>query len=161
MKVGIACESSSFLLKEAVKKHIAGLGYEVVDVGQRTPEENVLYYEAAQRLAGLIQSGECERGIVMCGTGAGVSMIANKFKGVYCVACESVFTAEKISLINNANVLAMGSRVVSWDMGCEMAEKFLAGKWCDGFAKQRRLNNERGYEVLRAIEQGEQEQQGI
>ena len=49
----------------------------------------------------------------------------------------------------------MGGRVVSWDMGCEMAEKFLAGKWCDGFAEQRRLNNEKGYEVLRAIEQGQ------
>ena len=80
-------------------------------------------------------------------------MIVNKFRGVYCVACESVFTAEKISLINNANVLAMGARVVSWDMGGEMAEKFLAGKWCDGFETQRRLNNEKGYQVLKSIEE--------
>lgn len=153
MKVAIACEASSFLLKEAVKKHIIRLGYEVEDVGQQTEDENVLYYEAAGKLAEEIRSGRCERGIVICGTGAGVSMIANKYKGVYCVACESVFTAEKISLINNANVLAMGARVVSWDMGCEMAEKFLAGHWCEGFAQQRRLNNERGYQALRAIEQ--------
>ena len=79
-------------------------------------------------------------------------MIVNKFRGVYCVACESVFTAEKISHINNANVLAMGARVVSWDMGGEMAEKFLAGKWCEGFAEQRRLNNEKGFAVLQSIE---------
>ena len=155
MKVGIACESSSFALKEAVKRHILWLGYEVIDVGQKKEDENILYFQAAAALAELVQSGECERGIVMCGTGAGVSLIANKFKGVYCVACESVFTAEKISLINNANVLAMGARVVSFDMGCEMAEKFLAGVWCDGFAEQRRKNNEAGYQVLRDIEAGD------
>ena len=153
MKVAIACEASSFQLKEQVKKHILDLGYEVVDAGQQSEEENVLYYEAAANLAKKIQSGECERGIVFCGTGAGASLIANKFKGVYCVACESIFTAEKISLINNANVLAIGSRVVSFDMACEMAERFLAGRWCEGFAEQRRKNNERGYEVLRQIEE--------
>ena len=153
MTVAIACEASSFLLKEAVKKRIQAAGYEVLDVGQQTENENVLYFEAAQNLAKVIQSGECEKGIVICGTGAGVSMIVNKFRGVYCVACESVFTAEKISLINNANVLAMGARVVSWDMGGEMAEKFLAGKWCDGFETQRRLNNEKGYQVLKSIEE--------
>lgn len=152
MKVAIACESSSYLLKEAVKKRIVALGYDVMDVGQLHEEDQVLYYEAAQNLARVIQNGTCERGIVICGTGGGVSMIVNKFRGVYCVACESVFTAEKISLINNANVLAMGARVVSWDMGGEMAEKFLAGKWCEGFAQQRRLNNEKGFSVLQAIE---------
>lgn len=152
MKVAIACESSSYLLKEAVKKRIVALGYDVMDVGQLHEEDQVLYYEAAQNLARVIQDGTCERGIVICGTGGGVSMIVNKFRGVYCVACESVFTAEKISLINNANVLAMGARVVSWDMGGEMAEKFLAGKWCEGFAQQRRLNNEKGFSVLQAIE---------
>lgn len=152
MKVAIACEASSFLLKEAVKTRIEALGYTVLDVGQQREDENVLYFEAAQNLAKVIQSGECEKGIVICGTGAGVSMIVNKFRGVYCVACESVFTAEKISLINNANVLAMGARVVSWDMGGEMAEKFLAGSWCEGFAEQRRINNEKGYEILQNIE---------
>lgn len=153
MKVAIACESSSFPLKEAVKKRLIDDGYDILDVGQQTADENVLYFEAAENLAKVIQSGECERGIVICGTGAGVSMIVNKFRGVYCVACESVFTAEKISLINNANVLAMGGRVVSFDMGCEMAENFLAGKWCEGFAEQRRLNNERGYKKLQEFEE--------
>ena len=152
MKVGIACESSSFLLKEAVKKHLTGLGYEVVDVGQQTAEDNVLYFEAAANLAKLIQSGECQRGIAICGTGAGISMVCNKFRGVYCVACESVFTAEKISLINNANVLAMGEKVVSFSMGAEMAERWLEGRWCQGFEEQRRRNNERGFGKLQEIE---------
>lgn len=154
MRVAIACEASSYQLKEQVKRHLMDLGYEVVDVGQQKEDENVLYYEASSNLAKKIQSGDCERGIVFCGTGAGASLIANKYKGVYCVACESVFTAEKISLINNANVLAMGARVVSFDMGCEMAERFLAGRWCEGFAEQRRKNNEKGFEILKQIEEG-------
>lgn len=152
MKVALACDFSSFLLKEAVKQRLLSLGYEVMDVGQQTADDNVIYYEAGINLAKLIQSGECEKGIAICGTGAGISMVVNKHKGCYAVACESVFTAEKISLINNANVLAMGARVVSWDMGCEMAEKFLAGKWCEGFAPQRRQNNENGYRKLQEIE---------
>lgn len=151
-KVVIACETSSYLLKEAVKQRLQGAGYQVLDVGAQAPGDQVAYYEAAQRLAQVIQSGECKRGIAMCGTGGGISMVVNKFKGCYCVACESVFTAEKISQINNANVLAMGARVVSGDMGGEMAEKFLAGRWCEGFAPARRLSNEKGYEVLRQVE---------
>ena len=154
MNVVIASDFSGFRLKEAVKAHIIALGYEVEDVGAQKEEDATLYFEASENLARVIREGRVERGIVICGTGAGVSMIANKFRGVYAVACESVYTAEKTSLINNANVLAMGGRVVSWDMGCEMAEKFLAGKWCEGFAEQRRLNNEKGYAVLQEIEGG-------
>jgi len=152
MKVVIGSETSSFALKEAIKAHLIGLGYEVLDVGCLDVNDGTLYYESSSRVAEAIQQGVAERGITICGTGAGASLIANKHKGVYCVACESVFTAEKISLINNANVLGLGSRVVSFDMGCEMAEKFLAGKWCDGFATERRLNNERGYAKMQEIE---------
>ena len=152
MKVVIASDFSGFRLKEAVKAHVLSLGYDLADVGAQTEEDTTLYYEASSAAAKVIQSGEAEKGIVICGTGAGVSMIANKFRGVYCVACESVYTAEKISLINNANVLAMGEKVVSYAMGQEMAEKFLAGKWCEGFAEQRRLNNERGYAKLQELE---------
>ena len=119
-KVVISCETSSFLLKEAVKRRLEAAGYQVLDVGAQSADQQVAYYDAARRLAQVIQRGECARGIAMCGTGGGISMIINKFKGCYCVACESVFTAEKISLINNANVLAMGARVVSWDMGGEI-----------------------------------------
>lgn len=61
-------------------------------------------------------------------------------------------SADQIPIFESILTLAMGARVVSWDMGGEMAEKFLAGKWCEGFTEQRRLNNERGYEVLQEIE---------
>ena len=152
MKVVIASDFSGFQLKEAVKNHLINVGYDIIDVGQQKQEDQMLYFDAASNLALAVQSGNYDRGIVICGTGAGVSMIVNKFKGVYCVVCESVYTAEKTSLINNTNVLAMGQRVVSFDMGVEMAEKWLQGKWCEGFAEQRRKNNEKGFAVLQGIE---------
>ena len=152
MKVVIASDFSGFRLKEAVKNYLISKRYDVTDVGQLKEEEHVLYFNSAAALAKAIQSGQYDRGIVICGTGAGVSMIVNKFKGVYCVACESVFTAEKTSLINNANVLAMGERVVSYSMGQDMAEKWLEGIWCQGFAEERKKKNEAGFAALQQIE---------
>jgi len=152
MKVAIASDFSGFQLKEQVRQHLEKSGYDIMDVGQTDPQNQMLYYEAATRLARVLQNGECRKGIVICGTGAGVSLIANRYKGIYCVACESVYTAEKISLINNANVLAMGEKVVSFTMGCEMADAFLKSVWCQGFEEQRRINNEKGFEMLAAIE---------
>ena len=153
MKIVIASDFSGFNLKQAIKKFLIDNQYDVDDVGQLDPENKMLYFDAASKLAIAMQSGKYARGIVICGTGAGVSLIVNKFRGIYCVACESVFTAERTSLINNANVLAMGEKIVSYDMGWEMAKAWLDGKWCEGFEEQRRKNNERGFAVLQEIEQ--------
>lgn len=147
-KVAIGSEISSFGLKEAVKKHLLSLGYEVEDVGTLSEDAPVAYYDVAVSVAQAVQSGVYERGIVICGTGGGVSLIVNKFKGIYCVACESIYTAERTSLVNNCNVLAMGGNVVSHAMGCEMAEKWMAGNWCEGFDEERRARNVNGFEVL-------------
>lgn len=152
MKIVIASDFFGFQLKEVVKNHLINIGYNVTDVGQQKQKDQMLYFDAASNLARAVQSGNYDRGIVICGTGAGVSMIVNKFKDVYCVACESVYTAEKISAINNSNVLAMGQKVVSFDMGAEMAEKWLQGRWCEGFTEQRRKNNEKGFAMLQSIE---------
>jgi len=154
MKVIIASDFSGFQLKEQVRLYLAQSGYDVEDVGQRDSNTPMLYYEAAERLAKVVRENVRAKGIVICGTGAGVSLIVNRFKGIYCVACESVYTAEKISLINNANVLAMGEKVVSYGMGCEMAEAFLRARWCDGFEEQRRINNENGFKKMQEIEKG-------
>lgn len=153
MKIVIASDFSGFRLKEAVKGRLLSLGHEVMDRGQLREEDRVPYHEAAVNLARAMRAGEAERGVVICGTGAGVSLIVNKFRGVYCVACESVFTAAKTSLINNANVLAMGEKIVSYEMGMEMAEAWVGGVWCEGFAAERKRSNEQGFAVLRDVEE--------
>ena len=152
MKVAIASDFSGFRLKEAVKAHIIGLGYDVADVGQQKEDDKVMYFEAASAAAKALQSGAAERAIVFCGSGGGVSLIANKFKGVYCVLCESVFTAERSQWINNANVLAMGENIVAPNMAKEAAEKWLASSWCAGMEPARRANNEKGFAAMQAVE---------
>ena len=150
-KIYIGADSAGFSLKEILKEHLAAGGYEVADLG--TDSGASCHYPLfAAAVAKAVQGDGEALGILVCGTGIGMSMTANKFRGIYCIACESIFTAEKIALINNANVLAMGERVVSQDIGGEMALRFLEGEWCDGFAEERRRNNERGFAVLQQIE---------
>ena len=99
MKIAIASDASGFRLKEHVKQVLREAGHDVTDVGQQREEENVRYYEAGELLARAIQSGAYERGLVMCGSGAGVCMTAGKFRGVYAVACESEYTAAELRRI--------------------------------------------------------------
>ena len=131
MRVVIGGQGSAFLLKEAVKEYLTGKGYEVFDAGQTRPEDSgFCFLDTVRGVAEKILSGQCERGIVMCGSGAGVSLAANKIKGIYCVPCESIFTAERIYTYNQANVMAMGAMAVTPQKACEMAEAFLQST-CD------------------------------
>lgn len=133
MKVAIGGQGSAFALKEAVKNALAARGHEVVDVGQLNPEEKGFpTAKSVSNVADKVLSGECAKGIVMCGTGAGASLMANKIKGIYCVACESLFTAERIYPMNAANVMAMGAMVVSTAVGCEMAIRYVESELTGG-----------------------------
>lgn len=126
MKVAIGGQGSAFLLKETVKTYLEEKGYEIFDMGQTRPEDDGFYFlDTVKGVAEKIKSGECERGIVMCGSGAGVSLAANKIKGIYCVPCESIFTAERIYTFNEVNMMAMGAMVVTPQKACEMARAFL------------------------------------
>ena len=152
MKISMGCDHGGFGLKETIKAYLTEQGHEVKDFGCYNTD-SCDYPELGAAAAKAVAGGECERGIVICGTGGGVSLIVNKMKGVYCVACESIYTAERTALVNNANVLAMGGNVVSHVMGCEMAEKWLAGNWCEGFNEERKARNVKGFEVLTQVEQ--------
>lgn len=138
MKVLLAADFSGYPLKEGVKAYLLEHGHEVIDLGQSDTTEKVLYPDAASRIAKSIQQGEAEKGFLFCGTGAGVSIAANKFKGVYCVACESIFTAENLAVINGANLLAMGNHVVGLNHACRIADVFLEGSFCKGFTPERK-----------------------
>ena len=134
MKVAIGGQGSAYELKEAVMKALTEHGYEVYDEGQTDPADSAHYFvDTVKGVADQIKSGKCERGIVMCGSGAGVSMVANKMKGIYCVPCESQFTAERIHPFNQVNMMAMGAMVVTPQVACEMALGFLQSR-CDGGA---------------------------
>ena len=136
-KIVIAADRSGFPLKETVKAYLLGKGYEVNDVGTLDPENPVFFFDGAPRAAIEIQEGRAELGILVCGTGMGMSQLANKFYGVRAAACESVFAAGKCREINDSNVLCMGGWIIGGEMGIFMTEAFLSTGFTQGLPKER------------------------
>lgn len=124
-RILIGSDKSGFFLKEAVKRYLKEKGYVVEDCGTQSVDDAIPYFEVAPIAAKKVAAGEYEKAILICGTGAGMAVVANKFKGVYAVACESAYSAEKARAINDANMMTMGGWIVGAEMGCQMAEKFL------------------------------------
>lgn len=137
-KIIIGSDKSGFPLKEAVKAHLLERGFEVEDCGTQSLEEGIPYFEVAPAVAKRIQAGEFARGILVCGTGAGMAVVANKYQGVYAVACESVYAAEKCRAINDANVMTMGGWIVAPELGVAMADKFLDTGFTDNLEEWRK-----------------------
>ncbi len=136
-KIIIGSDKSGYSLKETVKAHLIEQGYEVTDCGTTDIEKPLPYYETAVALAQKVQSGDFEKGILVCGTGMGMSVVANKFKGVYAAICESTYAAEKSRAINDANVLTMGGWITADIMGCEITDKFLSTEFTQGLEEWR------------------------
>lgn len=129
MKVIISCDFAGFPLKKQVLAHLEASGHTVLDVGQTDEDTQVTYPRAAAAAARALQDGKAQKAIVICGSGAGVSIVCNKFKGVYCVVCESVYTANLIPFINNANALAMGANVVGKGQALAMVDAYLSNEF--------------------------------
>ena len=132
-KFVMASELSGYGLKEILKKYYSGKGYEIIDVGTTDPENPVSYYDAGAKAAEAVRDGAAEFGIVICGTGMGVCMAANRIPGIYCSICESIHTAKLARQINNANVLALGANIVAPELAKAMADTFIETDFMEGF----------------------------
>lgn len=137
MRIAIGSDNAGFGLKEVIREHLMAQGHEVKDWGTVSMDEEVKFMYAADRVAKAVQSGEAERGLVFCGTGAGVSIVANKHKGIYCVPAESQWAAWSARFINNANMLAMGERIVAPVMAKDMVDTFLCTDFHEGADEKR------------------------
>ena len=125
MKIAIGCDHGGIILKQAVTEELKKRGIQVEDKGC-FDTSSVDYPDYALAVAEDVSSGRCDKGILMCGTGIGISIAANKVKGIRCAVCHDVFTATMCSAHNNANILAMAGRVIT----PELAEKMVAA-WLD------------------------------
>lgn len=130
MKLVIGADSFAYPLKKALAKHLSERGFEIVDVDGYS---EIPYYDVAEQSAKMIAAGEVEAGILLCGTGAGMCIVANKINSVKAVCVESVFAAEKAKAINNANVITMGSMIVAEALACSIADAWLEAKFVQGF----------------------------
>ena len=115
-------------------------GVEFDDLGTTDLEQVHPYYQVASEVAPLVQNGSYDKAVLICGTGAGMSVVANKYKGVYAVACEGVYSAKMARAINNANVLCMGGWIVGPEMAVEMVKTFLNTDWCQDLEDWRAVN---------------------
>ena len=124
MKISLGCDHGGYALKEHIRAYLESKGHEVVDCGTYSTDscDYPIFGEAAARK---VQSGECERGIVICTTGIGISIVANKVKGIRCALCHDCFSAKATRLHNNANILAMGGRVVGPGLAVKIVDTFL------------------------------------
>ena len=120
----IGNDHTAVALKQIIKEHLEARGIEVRDFGtDSTTASN--YAAKAEEVANAVVSGECERGILICGTGIGISIAANKVKGIRCALCGDVFSAKATREHNDANILAMGARVTGSGLALEIVKAFL------------------------------------
>ncbi|WP_320164499.1 ribose 5-phosphate isomerase B [uncultured Trichococcus sp.] len=125
MKLAIGCDHVGFELKPEIIDYVRELGYEVTDFGTTT-NERTNYPQYAKKVSEAVVSGDCDLGILICGTGVGISISANKFNGIRAVVCSEPYSAKLSKEHNNTNILAFGSRVV----GIELA-KMIVKEWLD------------------------------
>ena len=123
-----------------------------LDLGTQDLDHVVPYYAVANKVAPLVQNGTYDKAVLICGTGAGMCVVSNKFKGVYAVACEGVYSAKMARAINNANILAMGGWIVGPEMAVEMVKTFLATEWCQDLEDWRKENMKKFAVQVAAIE---------
>lgn len=131
MKVALACDHGGLELKEAVKKLVAAKGYEVVDFGTNN-HDSCDYPDYAGKAALAVSEGDCDKGILICGTGIGVSIVANKVKGVRCALVHDTFSAKATREHNDTNMMAMGQRVIGEGLALEVVSIWLETEYEGG-----------------------------
>ena len=136
--ISIACDHGAIALKNHLKAYLEGKGYEVKDFGTHTTD-SCDYPDFAAPAAQAVASGECEKGIVLCTTGIGVSMVANKVKGIRCALCHEPWSAEMTRRHNDANMLAIGAGVTGTNLAERIVDAFLTAEF-EGGRHQRRVD---------------------
>ncbi|MEH7416646.1 ribose 5-phosphate isomerase B [Neobacillus drentensis] len=124
MKIGIGSDHNAFQMKEEVKSYITSLGHEVIDYGCYS-EDEADYPGVAFSVATDITAGNLERGILLCGTGIGMSIAANKVPNIRSAQCHDVYSAERAQLSNNAQIITMGAKIIGAELAKKVAEAYL------------------------------------
>ena len=139
MKISIGCDHGALALKNKVAAHLKNQGIEVLDFGTHTPD-SCDYPEFAAAAARAVASGECEKGIVLCTTGIGVSISANKIDGIRCALLGDVWSAKMTRLHNDTNMMALGAGVVGENLALEIVDTWVGTEFSGEARHQRRID---------------------
>lgn len=126
MIVSIASDHAGYELRQIVVRHLREMGLDVLDGGATSADQPFSYVEAGRKIAEDVTSGRADRGIAICGTGIGISIVVNKFKGIRCGLCSNEYMARMCRQHNDANVLAFGARVIGNAVALAMVDAFFA-----------------------------------
>ena len=138
MKIAIACDHGAVALKDTVKAHLQKRGFEVTDFGTHTTQ-SCDYPDYIAPAARAVASGECERGIVLCTTGIGVSITANKIPGIRCALLSDVWSARMTRMHNDTNMMALGAGVVGPNLALELVDTWLDTEFSGEERHRRRI----------------------
>lgn len=130
-RVVLSSDHAAIPLRRAIADHVAAKGWDVIDIGPMTPE-STHYPKHGQAAAQRVASGDCALGIILCGTGQGIMMAANKVPGIRCGVCSDTFSARMIRQHNNANMLSMGARVIGEGLALDIVDAFLDAEFEGG-----------------------------
>lgn len=144
-RIVLSSDHTAIRLRQAIAAHIAGHGWVAVDIGPTTAESSH-YPEHGEAAARLVASGDCRFGIILCGTGQGTMMTANKVKGIRCGVCVDTFSARMVRQHNDANMLSIGVRVVGEGLALDIVDAFLTAEFEGGRHATR-------VEMIRALEE--------
>jgi len=145
MRIALAADHAGYLLKDELKAKLGQQGHDVLDLGTDSPAP-VDYPDAAEAVASAIRGGEAERGIIVCGSGAGVSIGANKFPGIRAAVCHDTYTAHQAVEHDDMNVLCLGARVIGGALALDLANAFLGATYARDDRFERRLDKVRAIE---------------
>jgi ribose 5-phosphate isomerase B len=130
-RIVLSSDHAAIALRQAIAAHVTARGWVAVDIGPTSPEST--HYPAhGEAAARRVASGDCRFGIILCGTGQGIMMAANKIRGIRCGVCADPFSARMIRQHNDANMLALGARVVGEGLALEIVDAFLAAEFEGG-----------------------------
>lgn len=138
MKIAIGCDHGGISLKAEIVPLLQEMGHVVDDKGCYSTE-SVDYPDFAKAVCRQVQKGDCERGILICGTGVGMSMVANRFEGIRAGLCNELFTARMSREHNDANVLCLGARVIGFGLAAEIVRAWVSAEFAGG-RHQRRID---------------------
>jgi ribose 5-phosphate isomerase B len=139
MRVALGADHAGYPLKREIHGALSDAGHSVLDLGARSTE-SYDYPDSAEEVALAIQKGQADRGIIVCGSGAGVSIAANKFRGIRAAVCHDTYTAHQAVEHDNLNVLCLGARVVGTSLAHEIVRTFLGATYSGEARHQRRLD---------------------
>ena len=136
--IAIGCEHAALELKREIMAHLDERGEKYQDLGTYT-EESCDYPDYAKKVCHAILEGQCDRGILICGTGIGISIAANRFKGIRAALCGDCFSAKACREHNDANILALGARVIGPGLACQIVDTFLDTPFSEGPRHKQRI----------------------